>query len=342
MPQAFLGFAAAVRAETSFPLAAGDTIITGFPGTILTKESLPAGVNPIDKTVIDKSAPSLQIFDLTTLGGAPAGQHVSPPAKLSISAEAIGQVFPLAIDPGKDGAPPNIYAGASSAFGLQIVEGKPGADGVPVRLKAGAPGAKFMDGQFGGLEGASPGAIFKIDGATGEPSLFADTAVGGAANSGPALGGLAFDPASRNLYASDLESGLIHRFAVDDNATNLGQFDHGVTARPTRGLDALPDDGKRAEITSDAFKAGDPATWGFTQEGRRVRAMAVHDGRLYYAVDEGPEIWSVGLNEDGSFADDARSELLVKADSESPIASMAFDASGNMLLCAARRAEEPL
>ena len=41
-----------VLAETSFPLAAGDTVITGFPGTVLTKEALPAGVNPIDKTVI--------------------------------------------------------------------------------------------------------------------------------------------------------------------------------------------------------------------------------------------------------------------------------------------------
>ena len=108
-------------------------------------------------------------------------------------------------------------------------------------------------------------------------------------------------PASRNLYASDLDTGLIHRFALDYNAADLDQFDHGVTGRPSRALSPVPDDGKRAEITSPAFKADDPSTWGFTPSARRVRALAVHDSRLYYSVDEGPEIWSVGLNQDGSF-----------------------------------------
>ena len=47
------------------------------------------------------------------------------------------------------------------------------------------------------------------------------------------------------------------------------------------------------QITDPAFKPDDPATWGITQAGRRIDAMAVHDERLYYAVAEGPEIWSV-------------------------------------------------
>ncbi len=318
--------------QTSFTFVPGHTVITGFSGTVLSLQSLPPGVAPIDKTVIDVDAPSLSVFDLSTLGGAPQGRTISPAVKLSIKAKDIGQVFPLVFDTGKDGGPPNLYAAATSAYGLQIVSSKPDADGSPVRLKAGAPDAQFMKGQFGGLTGGDAGTIWKIDGATGVVTALADTAFSGVANSGPGIGGLAFDPVSRNLYASDLDTGLIHRFALDYNAANLGQFDHGVTGRPSRALPPVPDDGKGAEITSPAFKAGDPSTWGFTQAARRVRALAVHDGRLYYSVDDGPEIWSVGLNPDGSFAADPRSELLVKGDSASPVANIAFDGQGRMLL----------
>jgi len=306
--------------------------MTGFSGTVLSLQSLPPGVAPIDKTVIDVDAPSLSVFDLSTLGGAPKGGTVSPSIKLSIKSGDIGQVFALAFDAGKDGGPANLYAGATSSYGLQLVSSKPDADGSPVRLKVGGPDAQFMKGQFGELPGGDPGTIWKIDGATGAVSAVANTSFSGVADSGPGIGGLAFDPVSRNLYASDLDTGLIHRFALDYNAANLGQFDHGVTGRPSRALPPVPDDGKHADITSPAFKADDPSTWGFTQSARRVRALAVHDSRLYYSVDEGPEIWSVGLNQDGSFAADPRSELLVKGDSASPVTNIAFDAQGRMLL----------
>ena len=325
-------------AETALTLAPGDSAMTGFSGTVLALPSLPPGVAPIDKTVIDVDAPSLSVFDLSTLGGAPQGRAISPTVKLSVKAKDIGQVFPLAFDSGEDGGSPNLYAAATSAYGLQIVSSKPDADGSPVRLKTGAPGAKFMDGQFGTIVGASPGAIWRIDGETGKPSFLADTGHGGQANSGPGIGGLAFDPASHMLYASDLDTGLIHRFALDSNAVDVGQFDHGVTGRPTRGLTPVADDGKRADITSPAFTAEDPATWGFTQPERRVRALAVHGGRLYYSVDDGPEIWSVGLKQDGSFGSDPRSELLVKPAKPLPITAIAFDANSDMIL--AQRGEQ--
>ena len=319
-------------AGTAFSFAPGDGVISGFSGTVLSLPSLPPGVAPIDKTVIDVDAPSLSVFDLSTLGGAPEGRTISPAVKLSVKAKDIGQVFPLAFDTGEDGGPPNLYAAATSAYGLQIVSSKPDADGSPVRLKVGGPDAQFMTGQFGGLPGGDAGTIWKIDGATGAVTALADTALSGVPNSGPGIGGLAYDPVSHTLYASDLDTGLIHRFALDHNAADLDQFDHGVTGRPSRALPSVPDDGKRAEITSPAFNADDPSTWGFTQPERRVRALAVHDGRLYYSVDEGPEIWSVGLNPDGSFGTDPRSELLAKGDSASPIANIAFDAQGRMLL----------
>src|SRR6185437_13782005 len=128
-------------AETALTLAPGDSAMTGFSGTVLSLQSLPPGVAPIDKTVIDVDAPSLSVFDLSTLGGAPKGGTVSPSIKLSIKSGDIGQVFALAFDAGKDGGPANLYAGATSAYGLQIVSSKPDADGSPVRLKVGGPDA---------------------------------------------------------------------------------------------------------------------------------------------------------------------------------------------------------
>jgi hypothetical protein len=68
-------------------------------------------------------------------------------------------------------------------------------------VKQGAPNATFMPGLFGpaGLQGG-PGSIWHIDGATGAVRLFANVMLDGVANSGPALGGLAFDVASNTLF----------------------------------------------------------------------------------------------------------------------------------------------
>jgi hypothetical protein len=312
-------------------IAPGDSAVSGFSGTVLSSPSLAPGVDPLDKTVIDVDGASLRVYDLSTLGGAPAGQLVSPPVKFSVPAKDIGQVFSLVFDTQTD--PPNLYAGATSAYGIQIVSTQLDEDGSPVRVRNGAPDARFMDGQFGGLPGAGPGTIYKIDGKTGKATALADLGLAGVANSGPGVGGLAFDPKSRTLYASDLDDGLIHRFALDQNAADLGQFDHGQNGRPSRELSPVQDDGKRMDITKPTFKPDSISTYGFTQAERRVRALAVHDGRLYYAVDEGPEIWSVALNPDGSFIpEDVRWELLVKADRKLPVASIVFDGEGRMIL----------
>ena len=313
-------------------ISPGDVAISAFSGTVLSAESLAPGVDPLDKTVIDVKGPALRVFDLSTLGGPPAGETVNPPIKFTVRAKDIGQIFALVFDNGTQGGPPNLYAAATSAYGLQIVGSKPDSEGEPIRLKVGAPDARFMDGQFGSLPGGGPGTIWKIDGATGEVTALADVAFTGVGNSGPGLGGLAFDPASRNLYASDLDTGLIHRFALDYNAADSDQFDHGVSGRPARGLPPVADDGRLMEITSPEFKADDISTWGFTQPERRVRALTVHEGRLYYAVDDGPEIWSVGLNPNGSFASDVRSELLVRADKPLLVTGIVFDGQGRMIL----------
>lgn len=325
----------AASAQLAVPLSAGDVAVTGFSGTKLSVESLPPGVNPLDMTVIDGAGISLRIFDLSTLNGPPAGQAVDAPVKLEVPARDIGQVFGMVFDDGggKDGnGTPNLYAASTSAYGLQIVAVTLGPNGETVRLKQGSPDARFMDGQFGSLPGNSPSAIWKIDGTTGAVTHIADTAFSGVLNSGPGIGNLTFDQKSRNLYASDLDTGLIHRFDLDSNAADLGQFDHGVVGRKSAGLDPVEDDGKRTDLLSSDFKADDPSTWGFTQPERRIGGLAVHDGRLYYAVAEGPEIWSVEIGADGSFGSIARREVAVKADKPFAVTDIAFDAQRRLIV----------
>ncbi len=305
--------------------------VSGFSGTILSSERLPPGVNPIDRTFIDPGGASLRIFDLSTLAAPVAGQIVNAPVQLAVPARDIGQVFGLSFDEGTDGGPPNLYVAATSAYGIRIVGAGQEADGKPVRLKQGAADARFMDGQFGALASASPGAIYKIDGTTGEAAYFADTAFSGVANSGPGLGAIVYDAQSNGLYASDLDTGLIHHFGLNYNAADLDQFDHGIVGRRANNLDPIADDGRLMEITSPSFKADDISTWGLTQPERRVNGLAVHNGRLYYAVAAGPEIWSVAIH-GGAFVNDARLEMTVKAAHPFPVTGIAFDGNGRMLL----------
>lgn len=321
-------------AEAFVPLAPGDVVVSGFSGSKLAAEGIPPGVDPIDKTIISVDDASLRILNLTTLGGSATGQVFAPALKFDVKARDIGQVFGLAVDAPDDGAVPNLFAAATSAFGLQIVATQADKDGTPVRLKAGGPDARFMTGQFGGLSGAGPGTIFKIDGTTGAPSVFANTDQNGVANSGAGLSGLAIDPASRSLFVADLDTGLIHRFALDpEQQPSSVQFDHGTTGRAAIGQPAIADDAKRLDATSAAFNPEDVATWGMAPSERRVTGLAVRDGRMFYAVAAGPEIWSVALNADGSFGTDPRLETAVKvANPAASVVSITFDAGGNMLV----------
>ena len=66
---------------------------------------------------------------------------------------------------------------------------------------------------------------------------------------------------------------------------------------------------------------------------RRVADVAVQDGRLYYSGVEGPQIWSVGVNADGSFADDARLEIDVTGTPNGNVVTdIVFDGAGVLYL----------
>jgi hypothetical protein len=307
----------------------GDAAVTSFAG-VNPPATPPAGQHPLDATYIDGTKPTLQVFDLSKLGGPPNGQLANAPVRFEAKASDIGHVFAVATDAPIAPAAPNVYVGATSLFGLQIVE--MGPDGKPKRLVKGSPRAQWMPGQFGLDKGGGPGSIWKIDGATGAISLFSNVVSGNLENAGPGLGGLAIDPLSGALYATNLETGMIHR--LDRNGRELQNFDHGVAGRTAAKLDPVADDAaKRMDIRNPAFNIEDPQTWGFTAPKRRVMAVAVESGRLFYSVADGPVIWSVGLNEDGSFIDDARLEIDVTGTPNgNPVTALAFDGAGVLFL----------
>src|SRR5438132_12752772 len=68
------------------------------------------------------------------------------------------------------------------------------------------------------------------------PTSSPDITLNGRPNSGAALGNIAYDRKHRQLFVSDLETGMIHRIDAE-SGKDLGHFDHGAMGR-TRFLDA--------------------------------------------------------------------------------------------------------
>ncbi|MEO0792374.1 MAG: hypothetical protein AAFY27_07510, partial [Pseudomonadota bacterium] len=293
-------------------LSAGDAVVSGF-----------SGVRPSDTSgggsdlIINLRGPSAQILSLSGLSRRLRGQLSTPTAKHRITAGQVGQVFGVAIDNART---PNIYLAATSLYGLYAVEAGGGE-----RLEIGEPGATFMPGQFG--PGGNGGTIYKVDGRTGEVTIFANLPN----NSGAGVGNVTFDPKTGHLYATDLDSGLIYKISPDGQLT--GVFDHGVEGRANAGMSEIGDDGQRIDVESTAFDTNDPSTWGYTQAERRVWGVAVYDGRLYYTVAGTMEVWSVGLDDNGSFADDAQMEFDVKGlAGNGAVTDITFDQQGRAYL----------
>lgn len=326
-------WATPVRSQEIEPVIhPGAMAVSGFPGTTIPgfEDGLAPGVDPIDELMIDMNQPSVRIHDVRALGGPAAGQLVYTPEPYKVLNGDIGLVFGLTFDDGvENGVPtgiPDLYAGATSLFGLHIVTPDEDEDGRPERQRKGKAGATFMDGQWGKNLAGFPGSIYRIDGVTGQATLFATVDT----NSGPGLADVVFDKAHRQYYASDLDTGMIHRISADGAV--LDSFDHGVNGRPARGFAPVSDDGSVLDIAGPSFDAEDPETWAWTADERRVFGVAAHGGRLWYAAGNKAQIWSVGINRDGTFAADARWELDVAADKELPVTDIVFDNHGFMYL----------
>ena len=310
-------------------LKLGDAVVTGFSGTMAPDPGKPRPANRsvVDITFVNPDGPSARIVDVSKPGYVWDGRLFQAPKTFDVLAKDVGQVFGVALD---DSAQPNIYVAATPVFGLNIVSR--GHNGLPERRKKGGPGAGWMKGQFGlDLQGG-PGGIYKIDGRSGVVTLFANVTLDGVPNPGPGLGNLAYDAAHKQLFVSDLYTGVIHRFDLDGK--ELDRYDHGVTGLTAAKLAPVAFDARnRPNIGSDRFDSERPNTWGYAPPARRVWGLAVHQGRLYYSVTSGPQIWSVGIARDGRFANDPRWELDIPAQAGPlPVSDIAFSNKGAMIL----------
>jgi hypothetical protein len=304
-------------------LRPGEAFATRFSGT--TSLNGPDG-KPL--VLIDPAGTVGSIVDIRAPGRRPAGEHwVDEPQRKPVTAREIGQVFGVALD---GEGPPNIYLSATSAFGLH----------------RSADNSKWMDGMWGADGG--PGTIYRLDRDAGyRPRMFANVTLNGRPNSGPGLGNIAFDKWNKQIFVSDLETGMIHRYRASDG-TDLGFYDHGTQGRPkfvdvTGGkpgsLPAIPFDPAskpRIEDCPTGKFDNAPECWNFAPSGRRVWGLAAWkhpqsgETRLYYSVWSSPAfgdqswgankdntdkrnaIWSVKLDPAGGFvADDVRREFVM-------------------------------
>ena len=321
---------AALAACSSVVLLSSSTLVFGQQGlrpgeAYVTRFSGIQSSGPQDNPVvtIDPSGTVGSILDIRAPRQPPRGEHwIDEPQRVPVTAAAVGQVFGVALD---DANPPNIYLTSTSAFGLHHT-----------------PDNRWMPGMWGQ---GGPGAIYKLSAADGysRPALFATITLNGRANTGPALGNIAYDKANKQFFVSDLETGMIHR--IDLNGRDLGFYDHGTQGRPNF-LDAqskrqsqLPpvafDPNSRARFTDCPAPLADtsPECWNFAANGRRVwgvgvRAEAPDRLRLYYSAWSSPaydpdswnglsqdekrnSVWSVGIGPNGAFAQDVRREFIV-------------------------------
>lgn len=314
------------RAQTPGILAPGNAIVTGFSGAPPPAQIAP-GQDPGDLTFIDPKGPSAKVFNLQSPGAPPQAQVIPAPNPFTVTAAQVGQVFGVALD---NATPPNMYVAASSAYGLPIVV--PGPNGAPTRLHQGAPGATFMAGLFGPAAlGGGPGSIWRIDGVTGAVTLFSNVMFNGAANSGPALGGVAFDPGSKTIITADRQTGMIQSYNL--SGAQVGSYDHGVKGLGAAGQTPVPYTPSALDITNPAFSSDNPATWDYAPPQRLVFGLGVQGGRLYYGVAASLQVWSVSINTDGTFGADARVEVQVPpAQGPTEISKIIFDGDGDMIL----------
>jgi hypothetical protein len=134
---------------------------------------------------------------------------------------------------------------------------------------------------------------------------------------------------------------MIHRF--DLSGRERGRFDHGVRGRMAAGLSAVPyDAGSHLDIANPQFQIDNPATWGYAPIEREVFGLALRGGRLYYAVSDGLQIWSVAISPDGTFGADPRIEMQVSPwDGGSEISKITFDNPGPCCSPSGRRRPAP-
>ncbi len=213
------------------------------------------------------------------------------------------EVFGIALD---DQNPPNIYVTSTSSYST--------------------------DRGSGGVEFAGSGKVFKVDGTTGDVSLFNELPN---STDGEGLGNIAYDPVTAQFFVTNFHDGRIYR--LDSTGALQGapadQFDPFAPADPTSNVN------------------------GFAPLGERLWGVAVHraERRVYFgrwvedlhkeacgilpaappADPDRNQVWSVEIGATGALIGPKTLELdlpVNHANRSMPVADIAFSADGRMLV----------
>ena len=167
-------------------VAPGNAAVTGFSGASPPIQIAP-GVDPGEKTFIDLNGPSLRIVDLQHMGGPPHGAvrrraqafHLSAPQRSGRYSASRSTTIRRPTSTPRPARPMGFRSSCRGRTASRNIS----KSARPTPPTCAACGARR----------AVPGSIWKIDGTTGKVSLFANVTLDDRANSGAALGGLAFD-----------------------------------------------------------------------------------------------------------------------------------------------------
>ncbi|MBL0331330.1 MAG: T9SS type A sorting domain-containing protein [Chlorobi bacterium] len=224
------------------------------------------------------------------------GENWSAPAfdKPSWRASTLGEIFGICIDSSK-----NIYVTSTSIYGKAPL----------------------------GIGG--PGAVYKIDAITGEPSVFVKlpNRIDDNWKHYPNLGNICFDIKLNRFYVSNFEDGKIYCLNFNGSINSI----------------------------FDPFKLDDNQP-GFAPLGERIWGLGVNNGRLYYGryisdrvrFDSLNQIWSVQINSQGFVLNSNFLELILPSDGyafdgnlnkiffNSPPSDIEFSFDGKYMLVAGR------
>ena len=322
---ACLSFLYSYTAFAAQKIQAGEAYVTRFSGIDQSDKETTIDVNGTVGSIIDLREPKMLLI----------GQHwLSEPQRVPIFAEQVGQIFGVAIDTNNR----DIYVSATSKFGLHRTDNN----------KAWLPG---MWGKNGG-----PGTIYRLQAKNGyQPEIFANIKLNGRINTGASLGNIAYAPKLKQLFVSDLETGMIHRLDVK-TGKELGIFNHGEDGRSvffdvkSNKVMALAvtnfEPNSQANIKNCPTKFDiTPSCWSLASKERRVWGLGINttnnQTRLYYSAwssndDKQSTIWSIQLLKDGSMdIKSVRREFKLPASNSNAllaVSDLAFSNKNEMLI----------
>jgi hypothetical protein len=311
------------------PIQAGESYVTRFSG--IEKDNITG------KVIINLNGTVGSIIDIRRPKKPPLGQHwLNEPQRAPIKAIDAGQVFGIAID---DKTPATIYLTATSKFGLHRNHDN----------------SDWLAGMWG--KDAGPGTIYRLQAANDyQPEIFATITLNGRNNSGAALGNIAYDAKNKQLFVTDLETGMIHRIDAKTGKL-LSYFDHGIDGRSvfldkvtqkTASLAVIefnPKSSANIQTCKTTFDLT-PECWNLADPRRRVWGIGIYSKasdttRVYYAVwsdinDKQATIWSIGLDRNGDFnIKDVQREFKLphnNVTSQIAVSDLAFSNQGELLV----------